>query len=112
MVDVIPNKNLTFKDYRATLEQNPSNIFYQRISSRNISNTNCSFTVSSPNKRSYLLSDPSIEWQFRFTRLNTLAGLPDPANAQVYDDSRDLISLKPVLPVCNAMSSVTVAING
>lgn len=112
MVEVIPNKNLTFRDYRATLEQNPSNIFYQRVSSRNVSTTNCSFTVSSPNKRSYLLSDPSIEWEFTFLRTTVAANLPVVGTPAPYNNDRDLISLKPVLPICNAMSSITVAING
>ena len=30
MVEVIPDVNLTFKEYQAALQQNPSNIFYQR----------------------------------------------------------------------------------
>lgn len=112
MVEVIPDVNLSFKEYQASLQQNPSNIFYQRIESRNASNQNCSFTVSSPNKRSYLLSGAQIEWRFTFTRQDTsAAGVPNGA-AQPYVNSRDLITLKPVLPVANAISAITTSING
>lgn len=113
MVEVIPDVNLSFKQYQASLQQNPSNIFYQRVQSRNVSNQQCSFTVSSPNKRSYLLSNAQIEWQFTFTRQRTAAGTFIPTGvAQPYADDRDLITLKPVLPVANAISSITTSING
>ena len=113
MVEVVPDINLSFKEYQASLQQNPSNIFYQRVQSRNVSNQQCSFTVSSPNKRSYLLSGAQIEWQFTFTRQRTAAGTFIPTGvAQPYADDRDLISLKPVLPVANAISSITTSING
>ena len=42
MVEVVPDVNLSFKEYQASLQQNPSNIFYQRVASRNVSNQqNC-----------------------------------------------------------------------
>lgn len=114
MVTVVPDVNLTFKEYQASLQQNPSNIFYQRVASRNVSNQQCSFTVSSPNKRSYLLLNGQIEWRFTFNRTNTLAApfSPDLGTADNYADDADMISLKPVLPVANAMSSITISING
>ncbi len=31
MVEVIPDINLSFKEYQASLQQLPSNIFYQRV---------------------------------------------------------------------------------
>lgn len=111
MVEVIPDVNLSFKEYQASLQQNPSNIFYQRIQSRNVSNQQCSFTVSSPNKRSYVLSNAQIEWVFTLTRRRSAGGIPT-AVADPYAQSRDLISLKPVLPVANAMSAITISING
>lgn len=115
MVEVIQDVNLRIKEYQASLQQNPSNIFYQRVQSRNVSNSNCQFTISSPNKRSYLLSSPQIEWQFTFLRVDTTAAddfVPIPGTALPYNNDRDLISLKPVLPVANAISSITVSING
>jgi len=115
MVEVIPDVNLSFKEYQASLSQLPSNIFYQRIDSRNVSNTNCSFTVSSPNKRSYLLAGAQIEWQFTFLRTDTDGAtfVPNTALPLPYIENRDLISLKPhPLPVANAMSSITTSING
>lgn len=114
MVTVVPDVNLTFKEYQASLQQNPSNIFYQRVASRNVSNQQCSFTVSSPNKRSYLLLNGQIEWQFTFNRTNTNAApfSPDLGTVDNYASDADMISLKPVLPVANAMSSITISING
>jgi hypothetical protein len=119
MVEVVPDINLSFKEYQASLQQNPSNIFYQRVQSRNVSNQQCSFTVSSPNKRSYLLANAQIEWVFTLNRTDTtnapfrpdLATLLDYGQAATGGD-RDLVSLKPVLPVANAMSSITTSING
>ena len=114
MVEVIPDVNLSFREYQASLQQLPSNIFYQRIQSRNASNQQTSFTVSSPNKRSYLKSDAKIEWAFTFDRVGTSADvfIPVPANDRDYADDRDLVSLKPVLPVANAISAITTSING
>lgn len=119
MVEVIPDVNLSFKEYQASLQQNPSNIFYQRVASRNVSTQQCSFTVSSPNKRSYLLSNAQIEWRFQFTRVDTttVGFIPTPAATLDYGQGgvggdRDKVSLKPVLPVANAISSITTSING
>lgn len=119
MVEVVPDVNLTFKEYQASLQQNPSNIFYQRVQSRNVSNQQCSFTVSSPNKRSYLLSNAQIEWQFTLNRTDTTDAtfIPVPGTLLNYgtgDAGGDLdyVSLKPVLPVANAISSITTSING
>lgn len=113
MVEVVPDVNLSFKEYQASLQQLPSSIFYQRISSRNVSNQQCSFTVSSPNKRSYLLSNASIRWEFTLTRTRTAAATFIPTGVpQPYVNDRDLISLKPVLPVAGAISSITTSING
>ena len=119
MVEVIPDVNLTFKEYQAALQQNPSNIFYQRIQSRNVSNQQCSFTVSSPNKRSYLLSDAKIEWEFTLNRTDSsnapfipnLAVLLDYGQGAANGDL-DYVSLKPVLPVANGISAITTSING
>lgn len=120
MVEIVPDINISFSEYQASLQQNPSNIFYQRVQSRNVSNQQCSFTVSSPNKRSYLLSGAQIEWQFTFNRTDTSAGTFIPNTAVTLDygetgDSggdMDYVSLKPVLPVANAISSITTSING
>ena len=49
--------------------------------SRNVSNQQCSFTVSSPNKRSYLLSNAQIEYRFTFNRTDTAGGTFIPALA-------------------------------
>ena len=118
MVEVIPDVNLSFKEYQASLQQNPSNIFYQRVASRNVSNQQCSFTVSSPNKRSYLLSNAQIEWQFTFNRQTTSAGTFIPTGvAQDYGANAaggdlDYVSLKQVLPFANAISIITTSIYG
>lgn len=119
MVEIVPDVNLVFKEYQASLEQNSSNIFYQRVQSRNVSNQQCSFTVSSPNKRSYLLSGAQIEWQFTFDRVDTSTAGFIPASGTALDygqggsgGDRDKVSLKPVLPVANAISSITTSING
>ena len=119
MVEVIPDVNLSFKEYQASLQQNPSNIFYQRVQSRNVSNQQCSFTVSSPNKRSYLLSGAQIEWQFTLNRTDTADAtfIPDLGTLLAYGQGAaggdlDYVSLKPVLPVANGISSTTISING
>ncbi len=114
MVEVVPDSNLVLTEFQASLEQNASNIFYQRVQSRNVSNQQCSFTISSPNKRSYLKVSANIEWRFTLHRTNTAAGtfVPDLATVSPYTNARDLVSLKPVLPVANAISNITTSING
>ena len=119
MVEIVPDVNLVFKEFQASLEQNSSNIFYQRVASRNRSNQQCSFTVSSPNKRAYLLSGAQIEWEFTFNRVDTTAVAFIPTATDLdYGGSGDTggdldyVSLKPVLPVANAISSITTSING
>lgn len=119
MVEVIPDVNLSFKEYQASLQQSASNIFYQRVQSRNVSNQQCSFTVSSPNKRSYLLSNAQIEYRFTFNRTDTSAGtfIPALGTALAYGQGGaggdlDYVSLKPVLPVANGISAITTSING
>lgn len=120
MVEVIPDVNLSFKEYQAALQQNPSNIFYQRLQSRNVSNQQCSFTVSSPNKRAYLLSNAQIEWEFTLNRTDTsnatfipnLGALLNYGQVDDTDGDMDYVSLKPVLPIANAISAITTSING
>jgi len=117
MVELHRDPLISIKPYLASLNINPSSVFYQRVSSRNVSNTNCEFTVSSPNRRSYLLAHSCVEWEITHTnsRASFAAGPPPTQAVGValdYGNSRPLISLKPVLPMANSFSSVTVSING
>lgn len=112
MVEVIPNQNLVFNEYQAALDQVPSNIYYQRVSSRNVSRQQASFTVSNPGSRDFLLTNPAIQWQFTFRREQTSATFVPNGTADDYADDRDLATLKPVLPVANAINNINLTLNG
>ncbi len=97
---------LSIRDYVAQLGINPENVYYQTVESRNISVDNAQWTITSPNKRSYLLAHSVIDWKPVITRLNNASVV------EAFAESVNLISMKPVLPFANAMSSATLSING
>lgn len=98
---------LSIRDYVAQLGINPENVYYQSIQSRNISVNNAQWTITSPNKRSYLLAYSVIDWQPTITKREQ-----DNVTAEDFGPSFNAISMKPVLPFANAMSSATLSING
>lgn len=111
MVEVIPDINLQLDSFIPSLNKNGNNIFYQRVTSRNASETNIQFTVSSPNKRNYLLATAWVNYRFRLEkRTSSVAGVIGAAEG--YGLSNPKCSWKPVLPVANGMSSITCQING
>lgn len=97
---------LSIRDYVAQLGINPENVYYQSVQSRNVSTTNAQWTITSPNKRSYLLAYSVIDWQPTLTKQTQAEA------DEVFGASVNLISMKPVLPFANAMSSATLSING
>lgn len=97
---------LDIRSYVTELGLNPDNVFYQSVSARNVSTSNAGWTITSPNKRSLLLSYAAVNWQ-PTVQYQTEAGVGQNfGNALVY------ASLKPNLAFANAMSSITLSLNG
>jgi len=97
---------LDVREYVAQLGLNPDNVFYQSVSARNISTSNAQWTITSPNKRSYLLSWAVVNWQ------PTIQHQDAAGAAENWLNTINYISAKPCLPFTNAMSSVTLSVNG
>lgn len=106
----IPTKlrsELDLRSYLSSLDINPENVFYQRVRSTNISVNNAQWTITSPNRRAYLLSYVVVDWQPRIRKLRD-----DGVNVEAWGDSLNYISFKPGLAFHNAMQSITLSING
>lgn len=97
---------LDIRSYVTELGLNPDNVFYQSVSARNVSTSNAGWTITSPNKRSLLLSYAAVNWQ-PTVQYQTEAGV-----AQNFGQALVYASLKPNLAFANAMSSITLSLNG
>lgn len=106
-IQKVTQPELSVRSYIAKLGINPSDVFYQSINSRNISTGNAQWTVTSPNKRANLLAWAPVDWQPRLTKRDQ-----NNANDHPFGRSVNHISFKPCLPFANAMSSITVSLNG
>lgn len=106
-IQKVLSNELDVREYVAQLGLNPDNVFYQSISARNISTSNAQWTITSPNKRSYLLSYAVVNWQPVVTCRRASDN-----EARDFDVSIQDISLKPGLAFANAMSSITMSVNG
>lgn len=106
-INKILASELDYKRYVTELGLNPDNVYYQSISSNNVTTSNCQWTITSPNKRSLLLSYAVVNWQPSITRFRA-----DGITSQGWGNSVNGISLKPCLPFANAMSSITMSVNG
>jgi len=98
---------LDIREYVAQLGLNPDNVFYQSVSARNISPSNAQWTITSPNKRSYLLSYAVVNWMPTIELRRE-----DNATARNWGVINPAVSFKPGLAFANAMSSVTLSVNG
>ena len=98
---------LRIQDYIASVGLNPNNVFYQSLESNNISTQGASWQITSPDKRSMLLSYAQIEWKPTYTRR-----LADNTTDAAFTADADKFSFKPLLPFTQAMTSQTVSING
>lgn len=98
---------LSIREYVASLDINASNVYYQTIRSNNVSTNGVQWSITSPNKRSVLLSHAVVQYQPTFTRIRD-----DGVNLQPWEGSSDQVSFKPVLPFTNAMTSQTISVNG
>jgi len=103
---VMKASELTIRDYVASLNLNPENVYYQRVRSNNVTTAGAQWQITSPNKRSLLLSYANVEWLPTIQR-QSIAGAPD-----AFPSSGDKFSFKPILPFTNAMTSQTVSMNG
>ena len=107
MAQIVQAPELSISQYVAKLGLNPENVFYQRVRSNNVTTAGAQWQITSPNKRSLLLSWAAVDWQPTIERRRL-----DGTTAQNFDDSGDQWSFKPLLPFSNAMTSQTVSING
>lgn len=106
MARVHLSDTLRIQEYVASIGLNPQNVFYQEVRSNNISTQSAQWQITSPDKRSFLLSCAQIEWKPTYQRQLT-DGTPDN-----FASDADKFSLKPLLPFTQAMTSQTVSING
>ena len=97
---------LDIKQYVTQLGLNPDNVFYQSVAARNISTSNAAWTITSPNKRSYLLSYAVVNWQ------PTIQYQTEAGTGQNFGQALVYASAKPCIPFANAMSSITLSVNG
>lgn len=107
MVSIQTAPELSIRQYVASLDLNPDNVFYQRVRSNNVTTAGAQWQITSPNKRSLLLSYAAIDWQPLIGRYRA-----DGVTGQNFDDSGDQFSMKPLLPFTQAMTSQTLSING
>lgn len=111
MARVIPARQLSIRDYVASLDLVPSNVYYQVVQSNNVTTAGAQWQITSPNKRSLLLSYANVVWKPTIQRRIAVAA--DPANTpEPWTTAGDRISFKPILPFTNAMTSQTVSFNG
>lgn len=97
---------LSIREYVASLGLNPENVFYQTVTARNISLANASWTITSPNKRSFLLSHSPVDWKPTIGKFRE-----DGVTAEAWGASQNYISFKP-FPFANSMTSITLSCNG
>jgi len=113
-------QELSISEYVASIGLNPSNVYYARYSSTNVSPQQAQWTIQSPNKRNLLLSYAQIEWnptvikqeeanagQFDYPASGGGVTWTGDANSQIPG-----VSFKAPLPFANAMSSITISLNG
>ena len=98
---------MDIRQYVASLDLNPDNVFYQRVSSNNVSKNGAQWQITSPNKRSLLLSYAAVEWTMQVRHRDAADD-----NDVNWVSSASRVSMKPVFPFSNAMSSQTVSVNG
>ena len=101
------NENLQIRSYISSLGLNPSNCFYQTIRSQNASTNAVQWQITSPDKRSMLLSLAQVEWIPTYRRVNS-----DDQTAEPFPAAADQFSFKPLLPFTQSMTSQTVSVNG
>lgn len=97
---------LDIRSYVTELGLNPDNVFYQSVTARNVSTANAGWTITSPNKRSFLLSYAAVNWQPTI-QAQQEDGTPEDWGAALVN-----VSAKPNLAFSNAMSSITLSLNG
>ena len=106
MARVHLSDTLRIQDYIASVDLEPQNVFYQQVRCNNISTQSAQLSITSPDKRSLLLSFANIEWIPTYQK-QLQNGVPSDFVADA-----DKFSFKPLLPFTQAMTSQTVSING
>ena len=106
-IQQVLQSELDVKRYVASIGLNPENVYYQSVQSRNISTAQASWQLTSPNKRSYLLSWGVVDWMPTIQKIRQ-----DGVTLENWLNTVNYISFKPVLPFANAMSSITLSVNG
>ena len=107
MASIRLSPEMDIRQYVASLDLNPDNVFYQRVRSNNVSTSGAQWQITSPNKRSLLLNYAAVDWGFQVRRTEV-----DGTTVDAFDSSADRISMKEVFPFSNAMTSQTVSVNG
>ncbi len=113
MSEIRKATELSLLNYVSSLGLNPDNVFYQRVKSNNVTTANAQWQVTSPNKRSYLLSYLAVDWQPRIDRQQGTAASPSVRGAhEPNEQDPGGFSFKELFPFANAMTSISVSVNG
>lgn len=105
MVELVKTKELSVKEYVASIGLNPENVYYQRVRCNNISTELAQWNVKTPNPRAFLLSFAKIHWKPTITRTDAAGA------AEAFVGNGVLASFKPGLCFHNAASSIRVQVN-
>lgn len=116
---------LNVTPYLPSIATNPSNVYYARYASTNVSPQQAQWNIQSPNKRNLLLAYAQIEWKARINKQEAqtvganfdypavgAGGFVTWSNATAAPGAGGEIpgiAMSPVLPFSNAMSSITVS---
>lgn len=118
LLSAVRANELNVNEYVADLNLNPSNVYYARYSSTNVSAQQAQWTIQSPNRRNVLLSYGQVEWKIKYDTQEDAAGNFVYAGASVPwgrgagGENDPAVSYKGIFPMANAMSAITVSING
>lgn len=109
----IKQQELSINEYVASIGLNPSNVYYARYSSTNVSPQQLQFSIQTPGKRNVLLSFAQVEYNVKFVKdESTTNNAFDFGNDAKWQDEVPYVSFKNVFPFAGATSSATVSING
>lgn len=109
---------LNVMPYLPSIATNPSNVYYARYSSTNVSPQQAQWNIQSPNKRNLLLAYAQVEWRMQINKQEAATAGNNfnyPAVAAggfVPWSGGEIpgIAMANPLPFANAMSSITVSV--
>lgn len=114
LLSPVKAQELNINEYVASIGLNPSNVYYARYSSTNVSPQQAQWSIQSPNRRNVLLSYAQVEWEVKYKKeREATAGAFDYDGVETkWENEAPLVSFKGPFPFANCMSACTVSLNG